>query len=58
MKILPTLHLQNGLAVPWLGAGQRPRNPCELVDFLLDRGCHRLALVDVDAAGGQATTAT
>ncbi len=53
LKILPTLHLQNGLAVPWLEAGHRPRNPCELVDFLLDRSCHRLALVDVDAAGGQ-----
>ena len=30
-----------------------PREPCDLLDVLLDQGCHRLALVDVDAAGGQ-----
>jgi phosphoribosylformimino-5-aminoimidazole carboxamide ribotide isomerase len=53
LKILPTLHLQNGLAVPLFGASQGPRDPSGLVDILFDRGCHRLALVDVDAAGGQ-----
>jgi phosphoribosylformimino-5-aminoimidazole carboxamide ribotide isomerase len=36
-----------------LGTGQSPRNPAELLDVLFDLGCHRLALVDVDAAAGQ-----
>ena len=53
MKILPTLNLQNGLAVPLFGAGQSPREPGPLMEALVDQGCHRLALVDVDAAGGQ-----
>ena len=53
MKILPTLNLQNGLAVPLFGAEQSPRDPCALMEALVDLGCHRLALVDVDAAGGQ-----
>ena len=53
MKLLPTLNLQNGLAVPMFGAGQGPRKPCELLDFLCDQGCNRLALVDVDAVEGQ-----
>ena len=52
MKILPTLNLQNGLAVPLFGAEQSPRDPCALMEALVDQGCHRLALVDVDAAGG------
>ena len=55
MKILPTLNLQNGMAVPMAGSGRagNPRNPRELLDLLADQGCHRLALVDVDAAAGQ-----
>jgi phosphoribosylformimino-5-aminoimidazole carboxamide ribotide isomerase len=53
LKILPTLNLQNGLAVPLFGAGQEPREPSALMEALVDQGCHRLALVDVDAAGGQ-----
>jgi phosphoribosylformimino-5-aminoimidazole carboxamide ribotide isomerase len=52
LKIIPTLHLQNGLAIPWFGAGQTTRNPSAVAEALLDRGCHRIALVDVDAAGG------
>ena len=52
LKILPTLHLQNGMAIPWFGAGAAARDPHEVAEALLDRGCHRVALVDVDAAGG------
>jgi len=52
LKILPTLNLQNGLVVPLFGARQGPRNPCDLLDILFEQGCHRLALVDVDAAAG------
>jgi len=52
LKLLPTLNLQNGLAIPMCGSGQSAREPCELLETLLDRGCHRLALVDVDAAAG------
>jgi phosphoribosylformimino-5-aminoimidazole carboxamide ribotide isomerase len=52
LKILPTLNLQNGWAVPMFGTGQSPRKPKEVMDILFDHGCHRLALVDVDAAGG------
>ncbi len=53
MKLLPTLNLQNGLAVPMFGGGQGPRKPIELLDFIFDQGCNRLMLVDVDAAEGQ-----
>ena len=53
MKLLPTLNLQNGFAVPLSGAGQGPRKPCEVLEALCGRGLHRLALVDVDAAAGQ-----
>jgi len=53
LKLLPTLNLQNGFAIPLSGAGKGPRKPCEILETLLDRGLHRLALVDVDAAAGQ-----
>jgi phosphoribosylformimino-5-aminoimidazole carboxamide ribotide isomerase len=53
LKILPTLNLQNGLAVPVSGTRQGPRKPCDLLDLLAELGCHRLALVDVDAAAGR-----
>lgn len=52
MKILPTLNIQNGLAVP-VGEGGPPA--CDLlaaVAFLQDQGFHRIGLVDVDAAQG------
>ena len=52
MKLLPTLNLQNGLAIPMSGGKASARNPCDLVRLLLDQGYHRLTLVDVDAAGG------
>jgi phosphoribosylformimino-5-aminoimidazole carboxamide ribotide isomerase len=53
LKLLPTLNLQNGLAIPMFGGGQGPKPPGQLLDFLFDRGCNRLVLVDVDAAEGQ-----
>ena len=60
MKILPTLNIQNGMAIPIAGeaaAGEGgtlvPGDPAFLVAFLMDHGCHRLALVDVDAARGR-----
>jgi phosphoribosylformimino-5-aminoimidazole carboxamide ribonucleotide (ProFAR) isomerase len=52
LKILPTLNIQNGLAVPFSGSGGQARNPAQLVEELIGLGCHRLALVDVDAAAG------
>ena len=53
MKILPTVNIQNSLAVPVVGTGEEPCDPMAVVDFLLAQGCHRLALVDVDAAQGK-----
>lgn len=53
MKILPTLNLQNGFAIPMLGNQQRARKPGEVLDALAEHGCHRLTLVDVDAAAGR-----
>jgi len=53
LKILPTLNIQNGTAVSLFGGGPAPCEPMELVAFLQDHGCHRLALVDVDAGRGQ-----
>ena len=53
MKIIATLNLQNGSAVPLFQAGLRPRVPAEVAEFLCDQGCQRLALVDVDAAAGK-----
>ncbi|MDR3673120.1 MAG: HisA/HisF-related TIM barrel protein [Holophaga sp.] len=53
MKLLPTLNLQNGLAIPMFGGDQGPKPPGPLLDFLFDQGCNRLVLVDVDAAEGQ-----
>ena len=50
---MPTLNIQNGSVVPVAGGGPGPGDPLSLVGFLLDQGCHRLALVDVDAARGQ-----
>ena len=52
MKILPTLNIQNGMVVPVLGEGPGTGELAALVGFLLDQGCHRLTLVDVDAARG------
>jgi phosphoribosylformimino-5-aminoimidazole carboxamide ribotide isomerase len=46
------LNIQNGLVVPVIGTRQQPCAPMEVLAFLLDRGCHRLTLVDVDAARG------
>jgi phosphoribosylformimino-5-aminoimidazole carboxamide ribotide isomerase len=53
LKILPTLNLQNGFAIPMLGNQQRARKPGEVLDALAEHGCHRLTLVDVDAAAGR-----
>ena len=52
MKILPTLNIQNGAVVPVVGDGSVTGDLQSLVGFLMDLGCHRLALVDVDAARG------
>lgn len=52
MKILPTLNIQNGHVVPIVGEGEAAGDLLSLVGFLLDQGCHRLAMVDVDAARG------
>ena len=53
LKILPTVNLQNACAVPIFGKGVSPCDPMEVVNFLLEQGYRRLALVDVDAARGK-----
>lgn len=54
LKVLPTLNIQNGRVVPALENGpSTDKSPIEVIDSLLDRGCCRLALVDVDAARGR-----
>jgi phosphoribosylformimino-5-aminoimidazole carboxamide ribonucleotide (ProFAR) isomerase len=53
LKILATLNLQNGSVVPMFQTGLQPRDPCSVVEILCEQGCHRVNLVDVDAAGGQ-----
>ncbi len=51
MKVLPTLNIQNGRVVPALTLDTvAERAPMEVVESLLDQGCCRFALVDVDAA--------
>ncbi len=52
MKILPTVNIRNGRAIPIVGEDEGS-DLLSLVAYLLDQGCHRLALVDVDAARGQ-----
>jgi phosphoribosylformimino-5-aminoimidazole carboxamide ribotide isomerase len=49
LKIIPTVNIQNAKAIPLFGAGEACCDPMAVVDFLLARGCHRMALVDVDA---------
>ncbi len=53
MKVLPTLQIQNGCLVPNAGCEVIDADPLEVVASLLDRGCHRLCLMDVDAARSQ-----
>ena len=54
MKVLPTLNIQNGRVVPALEIDSLvDRMPMEVVEALLDQGCCRFALVDVDAARNQ-----
>jgi len=52
LKVLPTLHIQNGSLVPSTGGVPLGLDPLNIVASLLEHGCHRLCLVDVDAARG------
>lgn len=53
MKVLPTLNIQNGRIVAALENGPvTDQSPVEVVEALLDAGCCRFAMVDVDAARG------
>jgi len=53
LKVLPTLNIQNGRIVPALEGGPGTGlSPVEVVEALLEAGCCRFALVDVDAARG------
>jgi phosphoribosylformimino-5-aminoimidazole carboxamide ribonucleotide (ProFAR) isomerase len=53
LKVLPTLNIQNGRIVPALENGPATeRSPVDVIEALLDLGCCRFALVDVDAARG------
>lgn len=54
MKVLPTLNIQNGRVVPAFAESPLVDKPAmEVVDLLLNEGCCRFALVDVDAARSQ-----
>jgi phosphoribosylformimino-5-aminoimidazole carboxamide ribotide isomerase len=54
VKVLPTLHIQNGRVVPSFSNGpQAGLAPMEVVDVLLEMGHCRFAMVDVDAARSQ-----
>ncbi len=50
MKVLPTLQIQNGCLAPSAGGETAPSEPMEIAEALLDCGCNRLCLMDVDAA--------
>lgn len=53
MKVLPTLNIQHGRVLSALENGSSTGlSPVDVVETLLDRGCCRFALVDVDAARG------
>lgn len=54
MKVFPTLHIQQGRILPSAdGGGDAVPPAMDLVAAMGDRGCARLAIVDVDAARGQ-----
>jgi phosphoribosylformimino-5-aminoimidazole carboxamide ribotide isomerase len=53
LKVLPTLLIQNGCLVPSAGCEGLDPDPLEVAASLLDHGCHRLCLLDVDAARSQ-----
>ncbi len=53
MKVLPTLQIQNGCLAPSAGFECAPADPMAVAISLLERGCHRLCLLDVDAARSQ-----
>lgn len=50
MKVLPTLQIQNGCLAPSAGGKAVSSEPMEIAEALLDCGCNRLCLMDVDAA--------
>ena len=53
MKVHPTLNIQNGRVVPALANGPlTEKSPIEVIEVLLNLGCCRFALVDVDGARG------
>lgn len=53
MKVLPLLNIQSGRVLPAGGGEGESAQALELVDQLLERGCNRIALTDVDAAQGR-----
>jgi phosphoribosylformimino-5-aminoimidazole carboxamide ribonucleotide (ProFAR) isomerase len=55
LKVLPTLQIQNGCLAPSARSDGdlTAADPMEIAASLLDRGCYRLCLLDVDAARGR-----
>lgn len=53
MKVLPTLQIQNGCLAPSAGCDSLETDPFSAAVSLLDRGCKRICLLDVDAARSQ-----
>lgn len=52
MKVFPTLQLENGLTVPFIGEPPARKEPLEVVEQLLAWGCTHVTFVDRDAALG------
>lgn len=53
MKVLPTLQLEDGRLAHSAGIRTLTTDPMEIAESLLEQGCNRLCLLDVDAARSQ-----
>jgi len=53
LKVFPTLQIENGLAVPFIGEAPALTSPNEMVEQLLDLGCTHVTFIDRDAAVGK-----
>lgn len=53
MKVFPTLQIENGLTVPFIGEPPAQTSPVDMVEQLLDLGCTHVTFIDRDAAVGK-----
>nr|WP_320132828.1 HisA/HisF-related TIM barrel protein [uncultured Holophaga sp.] len=52
MKVFPTLQIENGQAVPFIGQSPAETAPADMVEQLLALGCTHVTFIDRDAARG------